>query len=118
MHLKSPEAAEAPLTSDNNIVFINRNSLIRRPREFKTPPPPFKGEEEEYEPNPRELFYDPVKDPNSKKFDFLDSRRQGSVGAHYHKHLSSKTLKKPLYDDIRKRKILVRIIIFSLLTCS
>jgi hypothetical protein len=87
-----------PLTPDNNIVFINRDSIIRRPREFKTPPPPFYGEEEEYEMNPREQFYDPVRDPNVKKFDFLDSR-QGSVSNHYQKFIDSKMQKKR-----RKRK--------------
>lgn len=82
-----------PLTADNNIVFINRDSIIRRPREFKTPPPPMYGEEEEYEMDPRDKFYDPVVDPNTKKFDFLDSR-EGTVSNHYHKYITSKTIKK------------------------
>lgn len=85
--------AETPITADNNIVFINRDSIIRRPREFKTPPPPMYGEEDEYEVNPRESFYDPLFDPNKKKFNFLDGR-QGSVSGHYKKYIDSKTMKK------------------------
>lgn len=82
-----------PISADNNIVFINRDSIIRRPREFKTPPPPMYGEEEEYEVDPRDKFYDPIVDPNIKKFDFLDSR-EGTVSNHYHKYITSKTIKK------------------------
>lgn len=84
---------DMPITPDNNIVFVNHDAIIRRPREFKTPPPPMYGEESEYEMDPREKFYDAVHDPNAKKFDFLDSR-EGSVSNHYHKYINSKTMKK------------------------
>jgi hypothetical protein len=66
LHQKVPGSLQTPITPDNNIVFINRDSLIRCPREFKTPPPPFYGEEEEYEADPRDAFYDPVTDPHTK----------------------------------------------------
>ena len=91
-----------PLTPDNNIVFINRDSIIRRPKEFKTPPPPMYGEEEDYpydKPIPQHEFYDPINDPHKKKFDFLDSR-EGSVSSHYKNYISSKTYNKP--KKIRK----------------
>lgn len=79
------------MTPDNNIVFINRDTIVRRPREFKTPPPPIYGQEEEYVPDPRERFYDPYKDPNTNKFNFLDNR-DASVSKHYQTYLKSKTL--------------------------
>lgn len=88
------QLAETPITADNNIVFINRDSIIRRPREFKTPPPPKYGEEDEYEVNPRESFYDPLFDTHKKKFDFLDQQRQGSVSNHYKKYIDSKTMQR------------------------
>jgi len=60
------------------------------------------GEEDEVDDfDPRGKFYDPVVDPNIKKFDFLDSR-QGSVSNHYHKYIDSKTMKKRI--KINKRK--------------
>lgn len=93
-----------PITPDNNIVFVNHDAIIRRPREFKTPPPPMYGEESEYEMDPREKFYDVVHDPNAKKFNFLDSR-QGSVSNHYHKYINSKTMKKRnKHKKLRKHK--------------
>lgn len=82
-----------PLTPDNDIVFVNHDSIIRRPREFKTPPPPKYGEESEYEADPRERFYDAVRDPNAKKFHFLDSR-EGTVSKHYQNYITSQTMKK------------------------
>lgn len=84
-----------PLTPDNNIVFINRETIVRRPKEFKTPPPPMYGEEEfEYDkPIPKDQFYNPIQDPHSKKFDFLDSR-EGTVSHHYQTYINSKTMKK------------------------
>ena len=81
------------VTPDNNIVFINRDTIIRRPREFKTPPPPMYGEEEEYIEDPRSIFYDPLKDPNSKKFDFLD-HRDATISKHYQTYLKDKKQKK------------------------
>lgn len=87
---------KTPITADNNIVFIDRDSIIRRPKEFKTPPPPMYGEEPDYDydrPIPRHEFYDPINDPHTRKFDFLDSRID-SVSNHYQKYINSKTEKK------------------------
>lgn len=95
---------ETPLTADNNIVFINRDTILRRPREFKTPPPPIYGEEDEYEVDPRESFYDPVFDPHKKKFDFLDSR-DGTVSKHYEKYINSKTLRRKQKKKDQKRNL-------------
>lgn len=86
-----------PMTPDNNIVFINRDAIIRRPREFKTPPPPMYGEEMDYDydkPIPKHEFYNPVVDPHKRKFDFLDSR-EGTVSNHYQKYIDSKTFQRP-----------------------
>jgi hypothetical protein len=45
-----------------------------RPSEFKTPPPPFYGEESDDDYDPREAFYNMGSDPNANKFDYLDSK--------------------------------------------
>ena len=47
--------------------------ILKRPREFKTPPPPVWGEEEDDHWDPREPFYNPTMDPNKRMFDFIDS---------------------------------------------
>lgn len=52
--------------SPNCIVFIDRQKEIKKPWEFKTPPPPFYGEEEEDE-NVDEPFYTEYADPNFGK---------------------------------------------------
>lgn len=57
------------MTPDNSIVFLDRGTRVVNPRETKTPPPPMWGEEEEEDDHdPSEPFYDPRKDPTSKKF--------------------------------------------------
>ncbi len=61
-----------PMSPDNNIVFIDRERARRNPREFKTPPPPVWGEEEDVP--PAEEFYNPGKNPYRHKFDYLDTK--------------------------------------------
>lgn len=92
-NIDSQRLYNGKVTPDNNIVFINRDTIIRRPREFKTPPPPIYGEEEEYIEDPRAVFYDPIRDPNSKKFDFLD-QRDGTISKHYKMYIKEKKKKK------------------------
>ena len=57
--------------------------ILKRPREFKTPPPPVWGEEEDDHWDPLEPFYNPHTDPNQRRFDFIDSeevRRRREAG--------------------------------------
>eukprot|EP00347_Sterkiella_histriomuscorum_P017560 403348868 len=53
----------APISRDNQIVFINHGSQIRCPSERKTPPPPKWGEEDNPGYDPTEPFYDRNRDP-------------------------------------------------------
>lgn len=64
------------MSPDNMIVFIDRDRKKVNPKEFRTPPPP---SYEEYDPNddkpiPLGLFYNASKDPNTGKFEYLDSK--------------------------------------------
>ncbi|CAI2366750.1 unnamed protein product [Moneuplotes crassus] len=65
------------LTPDNNIKFVDNGSLVKNPKNMRTPPPPMWGEESEIDETAGEPFYDPNNDParNSKVLAHLDSSR-------------------------------------------
>ena len=61
------------MTPDNNIWFIDNDSIVRNPRPERTPPPPIWGEEEELdEHQPGEAFINPS--AHNRDWSFLDAR--------------------------------------------